>query len=137
MKIILTLKLPDTVDNGYPDIFDRPQQILISDQIPALHFNPGPPVQLEQYQSPPDCAAVGAPDVLAEVVQEHSIHPVVPVQHRLNVLLVLANSQPEISVTNLSRSAVHNDNKLTAILRSQAKIKTYFFQTTTHHQPIK
>ena len=48
---------PDSVHHSYPDILNRSQEILVSNEIS------------------PDSAAVGATDVLREMVQEHSIHP--------------------------------------------------------------
>ena len=48
---------PDSVHHSYPDILNRSQEILVRNEIS------------------PDSAAVGATDVLREMVQEHSIHP--------------------------------------------------------------
>ena len=48
---------PDSVHHSYPDILNGSQEILVSNEIS------------------PDGAAVGAADVLREMVQEHSIHP--------------------------------------------------------------
>ena len=48
---------PDSVYHCYPDILNRSQEVLVSDEIS------------------PDSAAVGPPDVLGEMVQEHGIHP--------------------------------------------------------------
>ena len=48
---------PDAVDNRDANILDGPEQVLVGDEIS------------------PDGAAVGAADVLGQVVQEHSVHP--------------------------------------------------------------
>ena len=48
---------PDAVDHRDANILDGPEQVLVGDEIS------------------PDGAAVGAADVLGQVVQEHSVHP--------------------------------------------------------------
>ena len=72
-------------------------------------------------ERPPDCAAVGASDVLAQVVQEDPVSaevkkiiskdklqrprivnsPVVPVEDALYILLLLAYSLAEVSVPQI------------------------------------
>ena len=48
---------PDAIDHRDANILDGPEQVLVGDEIS------------------PDGAAVGATDVLREMVQEHGIHP--------------------------------------------------------------
>ena len=49
----------------------------------------------------PDCAAVGELDVLGEVVEEHCVSQLVPVEDAVDVLLVLADPLPEIFMSDL------------------------------------
>ena len=50
------------------------------------------------YQ-PPDSAAIGATDILREVVEEDTISAVIPVQDALDIFLVLADPLSEVTVS--------------------------------------
>ena len=50
-------KTPDAVHHSNADVLNGSEEVLVGDQIP------------------PDGTAVGAPDVLGQMVQEHGVHP--------------------------------------------------------------
>ena len=60
---------PDSINHGNANIFDGSQKIFVSYEVPGRCVR-------EIYRGlkkPPDCAAVGASDVLAQVVQEDPV----------------------------------------------------------------
>ena len=75
--------VPDPVHNRDAEVLDGSEEIFVSDEIS------------------PDCAAIGHLDVLTEIVQEHCVSQLVPVEDGVDVLLVLTDSLPEVFVTYL------------------------------------
>ena len=75
--------VPDPVHNRDAEVLDGSEEIFVSDEIS------------------PDCAAIGHLDVLTEIVQEHCVSQLVPVEDAVDVLLVLTDPLSEVFVSDL------------------------------------
>ena len=71
---------PDSINHGNANIFDGSQKIFVSYEVPARFVWEllNKYTRMEEgrnflQERPPDCAAVGASDVLAQVVQEDPV----------------------------------------------------------------
>ena len=65
---------PDPINHGNANIFNGSQKILVSYEVPERFVRELLKIHgWRRVERPPDCAAVGASDVLAQVVQEDPV----------------------------------------------------------------